>query len=50
MLKKLLNIKKQIDLNDEYIMGKRKNIEDKKQIIKGEMDKWGKKQQKKNFP
>lgn len=50
MLKKILNIKKEINNNKKTIHQKIQSIEEKKDIIKGEYDKWGKKQQKKNFP
>lgn len=50
MLKKLLNIKKEINKNSEIILKKQESIELKKNNLKGEIDRWGKKQQKKNFP
>lgn len=50
MLNKIFNIKKELKNNKDIISQKKQNIEDKKLIIKGEMDKWGKRQTKKNFP
>ena len=50
MFNKIFNIKKELTNNKKIINEKRKNIEIKKQNIKGEIDKWGKIQQKKNFP
>ncbi len=51
MFKNFLKKKKEIDANKKYIDTKRKEIHLKKQLIQGDMDRWGKKQnQKKNFP
>ena len=50
MLSKIFNIKKEFKNNKEIILQKKQSIDDKKVTIKGEMDKWGKKQPKKNFP
>jgi hypothetical protein len=50
MLNKIFNLKKEIENKKKIISKKRDNIETKKKEIKGEMDKWGKTQTKKNFP
>lgn len=51
MIKNLFKKKEEIDLNKKYIDTKRNEIQMKKEELRGEMDRWGKRQkQRKNFP
>lgn len=48
MLKKLISIKKELEDNKTFIYDKAQYVKKKKEDIKGEKDKWGKKQNRKN--